>query len=292
MPVADSVQLGDNVKIFHPSLVNLYGCIIGKDSKVGAFVEIQKGATIGERCKISSHTFICEGVEIENEVFIGHGVMFTNDLYPRAANPDGSLQTEADWKVEKTLVKRGASIGSNATIVAGITIGEFALVGAGAVVTKDVPPYAIAVGVPARITGDTRKREPGSVSYRIVKRQGIEEQQMIKIGVIGYGYWGPNLVRTFAEAQHGTVVAVSDLDPKKLATGQQAISGGQDHERLPGPAARSGNRRDRDRDAGQHALRIRHGGAQGRQAPVAREADDRNLAAGAQAGRRSRRSAT
>jgi acetyltransferase-like isoleucine patch superfamily enzyme len=158
MPVAESVRLGDDVKIFHPSLVNLYGCVIGKDSKVGAFVEIQKNATIGERCKISSHTFICEGVEIENEVFVGHGVMFTNDLFPRAANLDGSLQTEADWKVEKTLVKRGASIGSNATIVAGITIGEFALIGAGAVVTKDVPPYAIAVGVPARITGDTRKR--------------------------------------------------------------------------------------------------------------------------------------
>jgi UDP-2-acetamido-3-amino-2,3-dideoxy-glucuronate N-acetyltransferase len=159
MPVADSVQLGENVKIFHPSLVNLYGCTIGKDSKVGAFVEIQKNAAIGERCKVSSHTFICEGVEIENEVFIGHGVMFTNDLYPRAANPDGSPQTEADWKVVKTVVKRGASIGSNATIVAGITIGEFALIAAGAVVTKDIPPYAIAVGVPARVTGDSRQRK-------------------------------------------------------------------------------------------------------------------------------------
>jgi len=159
MPVADSVQLGENVKIFHPSLVNLYGCTIGRDSKVGAFVEIQKGATIGERCKISSHTFVCEGVEIENEVFVGHGVMFTNDLFPRAANPDGSLQTEADWKVVKTVVKRGASIGSNATIVAGITIGEFALIGAGAVVTKDIPPYAIAVGVPARVTGDSRDKK-------------------------------------------------------------------------------------------------------------------------------------
>lgn len=159
MPVADSVQLGENVKIFHPSLVNLYGCTIGKDSKVGAFVEIQKNATIGERCKISSHTFICEGVEIENEVFIGHGVMFTNDLYPRAANPDGSPQTEADWKVVKTVVKRGASIGSNATIVAGITIGEFALIAAGAVVTKNIPPYAIAVGVPARVTGDSRQKK-------------------------------------------------------------------------------------------------------------------------------------
>ena len=159
MPVADSVQLGENVKIFHPSLVNLYGCTIGKDSKVGAFVEIQKNASIGERCKISSHTFICEGVEIENEVFVGHGVMFTNDLYPRAANPDGSPQTEADWKVVKTVVKRGASIGSNATIVAGITIGEFALIAAGAVVTKDIPPYAIAVGVPARVTGDSRQKK-------------------------------------------------------------------------------------------------------------------------------------
>ena len=159
MPIADSVQLGENVKIFHPTLVNLYGCTIGKDSKVGAFVEIQKNATIGERCKISSHSFICEGVEIENEVFVGHGVMFTNDLYPRAANPDGSPQTEADWKVVKTLVKRGASIGSNATIVAGITIGEFALIAAGAVVTKDIPPYAIAVGVPARVTGDSRQKK-------------------------------------------------------------------------------------------------------------------------------------
>ena len=159
MPVADSVQLGENVKIFHPTLVNLYGCTIGRDSKIGAFVEIQKNAKIGERCKVSSHTFVCEGVEIENEVFVGHGVMFTNDLFPRAANPDGSLQTEADWKVVRTLVKRGASIGSNATIVAGITIGEFALIGAGAVVTKDVPPYAIAVGVPARVTGDSREKK-------------------------------------------------------------------------------------------------------------------------------------
>ena len=159
MPVADSVQLGENVKIFHPSLVNLYGCSIGKDSKIGAFVEIQKNATIGERCKISSHTFVCEGVEIENEVFVGHGVMFTNDLFPRAANPDGSPQTEADWKVVKTVVKRGASIGSGATIVAGVTIGEFALIGAGAVVARDVPPYAIAVGVPARVTGDAREKK-------------------------------------------------------------------------------------------------------------------------------------
>ena len=158
MPVAESVQLGENVRIFHPSLVNLYGCTIGDESKIGAFVEVQKNAFIGARCKISSHTFICEGVMIEDEVFVGHGVMFTNDLFPRAANSDGSLQTEADWEVVKTLVKRGASIGSNATIIAGVTIGEYALVGAGAVVTKDVPPYAIVTGVPARIAGDTRKR--------------------------------------------------------------------------------------------------------------------------------------
>ena len=158
MPVADSVALGKDVKIFHPSLVNLYGCTIGEESKIGAFVEVQKGAVIGARCKISSHTFICEGVTIENEVFIGHGVMFTNDRYPKASNPDGSPQTEADWKLEVTRVKRGASIGSNATVVCGVTIGEGAVVGAGAVVTKDVPDYAIVAGVPARVIGDALQR--------------------------------------------------------------------------------------------------------------------------------------
>jgi UDP-2-acetamido-3-amino-2,3-dideoxy-glucuronate N-acetyltransferase len=159
MPVAPTVRLGHGVVIHHPDLVNLYGCAVGDETKIGAFVEIQKNAVIGSRCKISSHTFVCEGVTIDDEVFVGHGVMFTNDLYPRAANPDGSPQTEADWKVVKTVVKRGASIGSNATIVAGITIGEFALIAAGAVVTKDIPPYAIAVGVPARVTGDSRQRK-------------------------------------------------------------------------------------------------------------------------------------
>ena len=159
MPIADSVRLGQNVKIFHPSLVNLYGCTIGDDSRIGTFVEIQKNATIGARCKISSHTFICEGVHIEDEVFIGHGVMFTNDRFPRATNEDGSLQTEADWKLEYTRVKRRASIGSNATIISGVTIGEGALVGAGAVVTRDVPDYAIVAGVPARVIGDTRDRK-------------------------------------------------------------------------------------------------------------------------------------
>jgi acetyltransferase-like isoleucine patch superfamily enzyme len=151
MPVSESVVLGRDVKIFHPALVNLYGCSIGDETKIGAFVEVQKGVAIGARCKVSSHSFVCEGVTIEDEVFIGHGVMFTNDLYPRATNLDGSLQTEADWKVEVTLVKQGASIGSNATILAGVTIGRGAVVGAGAVVTKDVPDRCIVAGVPARV---------------------------------------------------------------------------------------------------------------------------------------------
>jgi acetyltransferase-like isoleucine patch superfamily enzyme len=158
MPIASDVILGNEVRIFQPDLVNLYGCSIGDESKIGAFVEIQKNAIVGARCKISSHTFICEGVEIDDECFIGHGVMFTNDLYPSAVNRDGSLQTEADWQVIKTKVKRRASIGSNATIIAGVTIGEGALVGAGAVVTKDVPDFAIVAGVPARVIGDVRKR--------------------------------------------------------------------------------------------------------------------------------------
>jgi len=158
MPIKADVILGTGVSIFQPDLVNLYGCSIGDETKIGAFVEIQKNATVGARCKISSHTFICEGVEIEDECFIGHGVMFTNDVYPSAVNRDGSLQTEADWEVIKTKVRRRASIGSNATIIAGVTIGESALVGAGAVVTKDVPDFAIAVGVPARVIGDVRKQ--------------------------------------------------------------------------------------------------------------------------------------
>jgi UDP-2-acetamido-3-amino-2,3-dideoxy-glucuronate N-acetyltransferase len=156
MPITDSVRLGKDVKIFHPALVNLYGCTIGDETKVGAFVEIQKNATIGARCKISSHTFICEGVSIEDGVFIGHGVMFINDRHPRATTPDGSLQTETDWAVEPTRIKRMASIGSNATIVSGVTVGEGAMVGAGAVVTKDVPDHAVVVGVPARVVGDAR----------------------------------------------------------------------------------------------------------------------------------------
>ena len=155
MPIAPDVNLAEDVKIFHRDLVNLYGCTVGSATKVGAFVEIQKNVVIGAHCKISSHTFICEGVTIEDEVFVGHGVMFTNDLYPRAVNADGSLQTEADWTLVRTRVCRHASIGSNATILAGVTIGEGALVGAGAVVTKDVPAHAIVVGVPAAVVGTT-----------------------------------------------------------------------------------------------------------------------------------------
>jgi UDP-2-acetamido-3-amino-2,3-dideoxy-glucuronate N-acetyltransferase len=158
MAVNEDVQLGKSVKIFHPQLVNLYGCHIGDDTKIGSFVEIQKNAVVGKRCKISSHSFLCEGVVIEDEVFVGHGVMFTNDLYPRSTNVDGSLQTEADWDVIKTHVKRGASIGSNATILAGLTIGENALIGAGAVVTHNVLDYEIVAGVPARVVGNMRDR--------------------------------------------------------------------------------------------------------------------------------------
>ena len=147
--IAPNVKLGRDVRIF--AFVNLYGCTIGDESKIGTFVEIQKNAFIGKRCKISSHTFICEGVTIEDECFVGHGVVFINDRRPMAANPDGSPQTEADWKVVPTLVKRRASIGSGAVILCGVTIGEGALIGAGAVVTKDVPPGATVAGSPARV---------------------------------------------------------------------------------------------------------------------------------------------
>lgn len=147
--IAPDVVMGRGVRTF--GFVNLYGCEIGDEVKIGTFVEIQKGARIGARCKISSHTFICEGVTLEEEVFIGHNVTFTNDLYPRAANTDGSMQSEKDWKCIPTLVKRGASIGSSATLLCGITIGEFAIVGAGSVVTKDVPEYTVVAGNPARV---------------------------------------------------------------------------------------------------------------------------------------------
>ncbi|HYH84354.1 MAG TPA: acyltransferase [Pyrinomonadaceae bacterium] len=155
--IAPDVVLGRDVKIYN--FVNLYGCTIGDETRIGTFVEIQKGARVGARCKISSHTFICEGVEIGDEVFVGHGVMFINDRYPRATRSDGTPQTEDDWTLERTIVRRGASIGSNATILGGIVIGARAIVGAGSVVTHDIPPGAVVAGNPARIikavTSDT-----------------------------------------------------------------------------------------------------------------------------------------
>lgn len=147
--IAPTVKLGKDVRL--SKFINLYGCSIGDETKIGAFVEIQKNATVGRRCKISSHTFICEGVEIEDNVFIGHGVTFINDSYPRATAADGELQTEADWKVEKTRICRGASVGSGSTILSNVTIGEDAIVGAGSVVTKDVPAKAIVAGNPAKV---------------------------------------------------------------------------------------------------------------------------------------------
>lgn len=153
--IAPDVKLGQRVKIY--AFTNLYGCEIGDDVKIGTFVEIQKGARVGNRCKISSHTFICEGVQLEDEVFVGHGVTFINDRYPRATTGDGTLQTEADWKCVPTLVKRGASVGSGATILCGVTIGERATVGAGSVVTRNVPDGAVVAGNPARVLP---RREP------------------------------------------------------------------------------------------------------------------------------------
>jgi len=147
--ITPEVRFGENVKLAR--FINLYGCTIGDNTKIGAFVEIQKNATVGKNCKISSHSFICEGVTVEDNVFIGHGVMFINDSYPRATSENGDLQTEADWKVEKTVVCKGASIGSGATILANVKVGENALVGAGSVVTKDVPPNAVVAGNPARL---------------------------------------------------------------------------------------------------------------------------------------------
>ncbi len=160
LSIKDDVKLGKDVRL--STFINLYGCEIGDETKIGAFVEIQKGATVGKRCKISSHTFICEGVTIEDNVFIGHGVMFVNDMYPRATAAGGALQTEQDWKVEKTIVKKGASVGTGVTILANVTIGEDAIVGAGAVVTRDVPPRTIVAGNPARVLRSISSTNPRS----------------------------------------------------------------------------------------------------------------------------------
>ncbi len=157
LSIAPDVRLGKGVKLSR--FINLYGCEIGDETKIGAFVEVQKKAKIGKRCKISSHTFICEGVTIEDNVFVGHGVTFINDAYPRAANADGTLQTEADWKVETTLVKKGASIGSGSTVLCNVTIGENAIVGAGSVVTKDVPANAVVAGNPARVLRNINQKK-------------------------------------------------------------------------------------------------------------------------------------
>jgi acetyltransferase-like isoleucine patch superfamily enzyme len=158
--IAPDVKLGRDVKL--SKFINIYGCEIGDETKIGAFVEIQKNATVGRRCKISSHTFVCEGVKIEDNVFIGHGVMFINDSYPRATAADGNLQTEADWKVERTTIKQGASIGSGATILCNITVGENAIVGAGSVVTKDVPANSIVAGNPARFLRSIEQKAEAS----------------------------------------------------------------------------------------------------------------------------------
>jgi len=154
--IGANVKLGKDVKL--SKFINLYGCEVGDDTKIGAFVEIQKNATVGKNCKISSHSFICEGVVIEDNVFIGHGVTFINDAYPRATTDAGTLQTEQDWKVEPTVIKKGASIGSGATILCNVVVGEHAIVGAGSVVTKDVPPHTIVAGNPARVLRSTKEK--------------------------------------------------------------------------------------------------------------------------------------
>ncbi len=281
MPIAESVRLGRDVTIFHPSLVNLYGCTIGDETKIGAFVEIQKNAIVGARCKISSHTFICEGVVIEDEVFVGHGVMFTNDRYPRATDAlMVAYRARPTGKSIPTLVKRGASIGSNATIICGVTIGE------GRYrrrrrrsEQRRSADFAIVAGVPARRDrrrqkiNDDRHRATrhsfGTLAFAIVRERGRMSQcavthfdiahadghsrarnmetcappqkeikDMINIGVIGYGYWGPNLVRNFAETPGATVAAVADLDKSEARNRPAAVPGRQDDDRFPGSAAR------------------------------------------------------
>lgn len=178
--IASDVVLGKDVVIHHPDLVNLYGCSIGAGTRIGTFVEIQRGAVVGCACKISSHTFICDGVTLEDGVFVGHGVMFTNDRFPRALTADGLLQTDADWQLVPTRVGRRASIGSHATILPGVTIGEDALVGAGAVVTRDVPAHAIVAGVPARVVGDVRTAAQTQQNPADAKPRTAETQRSLQ----------------------------------------------------------------------------------------------------------------
>ncbi len=173
MPI-NACDMAEDVLVRYPDLVNLYRCKIGAGSQIGPFVEIQKGSVIGARCKVSSHSFVCEGVTLEDEVFVGHGVMFTNGLLPRATNEDGSLQRDGDWECTPTLVRRGAAIGSNATIICGVTIGKGALIGAGAVVTRDVPDHAIVAGNPARVMGDTRKPGKAGAHPNRLRRAGAQ----------------------------------------------------------------------------------------------------------------------
>ncbi len=170
--------MADDVLIRYSELVNLYGCSIGAETQIGPFVEIQKGSLIGKRCKISSHSFICEGVTLEDGVFIGHGVMFTNGIMPRATTEDGRLQRDGDWECIPTLVQRGAAIGSNATLICGVTIGENAMVGAGAVVTRDVPDHAIVAGNPARVIGDVRHAETGRPQRNSLRGAGAPAAPM------------------------------------------------------------------------------------------------------------------
>ena len=158
MALANNVIMHSTVRVLHPELVNIYGCEIGAETQIGPFVEIQNDVQIGAFCKIQSHTFVCSGVCIEDGVFVGHGVMFVNDLYPRSTTPDGQFQTKDDWELARTLIRERASIGSNATIIGGITVGKEALIGAGAVVTHDVPDFAIVAGVPAKVVGDIRDK--------------------------------------------------------------------------------------------------------------------------------------
>ena len=200
------MKLGENVRL--SKFINLYGCEIGDETKIGAFVEIQKNASVGKRCKISSHSFICEGVTIEDNVFIGHGVMFINDSYPRATTPDGGLQTEADWKVERTVIKKGASIGSGATILSNISVGENAIVGAGSVVTKDVPRNAIVAGNPARvlrfIEPPEKDSEPDPVPFLDLVTPHLElESELVSVfrrGLRTAGFVGGSMVEEFEKA--------------------------------------------------------------------------------------------